>query len=161
MVDKRVTSYELRVRKNKMITKEPINLNSFLSQQPKSNCGAVSTFVGVVRDHHEGRSVKKMLYDCYVSMAEKEIQKIINQTKETIGVVDIQVIHRIGEMNVGDPCIAIWVSASHRDEAFRACREVIDKIKQTVPIWKKETYVEGDAQWVLCGHINKEKVLTG
>jgi len=134
------------------ITDKPIPLNDFLSQAPSESCGAVATFVGVVRDHHEGKKVQRLFYDSYRSMAEKEIAAIIADIKKNIPIDEIRVSHRVGWLEVGEAAVAIWVSAAHREGAFKACRMAIDGIKKNVPIWKKEVYENSTQDWVVCTH---------
>jgi molybdopterin synthase catalytic subunit len=115
-----------------------------------------ATFVGVVRDHHEGKKVKRLFYDSYRSMSEKEIAAIITDIKKKIQVDEIRVLHRVGWLEVGEAAVAIWVSAAHREEAFLACCAMIERIKKDVPIWKNEIYTDGSNGWVMCEH--KESV---
>lgn len=134
------------------ITTEPISLMDFLISQPDESCGAVASFVGIVRDHHAGHKVKKLYYDRYPSMADQEIGLIVDQVKKEHGVNEIKVLHRIGWLEVGEAAVVIAVTATHRSEAFSACKAVIDQIKERVPIWKKEVYVDGTSEWVSCSH---------
>lgn len=131
------------------ITDKPIRLAGFLAQKPSPSCGAVASFVGVVRGHHEGRQVKKIYYDCYSTMADRQIHEIIDSTKKEFGVDEIRVVHRIGWLEAGEAAVTITVSAAHRREAFSACQRVIDRIKSKVPIWKKEVYADGTYEWVM------------
>src|SRR5882724_6362280 len=100
--------------------------------------GAYVLFEGVVRNHHEGRAVESIFYDAYRPMAEKEVEKIVDDVRRGNADVAIAVLHRLGHLVVGDTSIAIVAAAPHRAEAFEACRTMIDRIKETVPIWKKE-----------------------
>ena len=123
--------------------------------QEKSH-GAIVSFEGVVRNHNLGRRVCSVEYDCFVPLAEKELQKIASLALERWGDLYIVVAHRIGELRVGDCSVAIGVSSVHRSETFEACRFVIESIKHNLPIWKKETYEDGTSDWVsghsLCSH---------
>lgn len=132
------------------LTREIINPSDFLAEKPKEDCGASASFLGWVRNHHEGRSVTRLNYECYEVLAEKEIDRIASEVREKYQCSSIHILHRIGMIQVGEVAIAIHVSSAHRDEAFRACREVIDRIKKTVPIWKQEFYADGTSDWVLC-----------
>jgi len=109
--------------------------------------GAYVLFEGVVRNHHEGRAVESIFYDAYRPMAEKEIDVIVRDVATQFPDVAIGVIHRLGHLIVGDTSIAIVCSSPHRAESFAACRMMIDRIKQTVPIWKKERGPNGE-EWV-------------
>ncbi len=134
------------------ITDKPVPLNEFLNRAPSSSCGAVATFVGIVRNHHEEKKVKGLYYDSYRSMAEKEIAALIVGIKKKVCVDEILVLHRVGWLEVGEAAVAVWVSAAHREDAFKACRMAIDGIKKNVPIWKKEVYEDSTQDWVICTH---------
>lgn len=114
------------------------------------SAGAVVTFEGNVRDNNHGQSVTLLEYEAYKELAATEGQKIINEAKNKFGIVQANCIHRVGVLKVGDCAVWIAVMASHRDQAFKACRYVIDEIKTRLPIWKKETYTDGASQWVSC-----------
>jgi molybdopterin synthase catalytic subunit len=116
------------------------------------NCGALVTFEGHVRNHHGGRSVQKLIYQAYESMAESEIAKLIHEIRSEWPMCQIQVRHRLGELFVGDIAVAIAVWSPHRREAFAACEAAINRLKKRVPIWKKEFYADGTAEWVMCHH---------
>ena len=133
------------------ITQDPIRLERFFSFSPQPSCGALASFVGIVRNHDHGRAVKKLFYECYFSMAEKMIGQVIEEAKREYGVDEILVRHRVGSLEIGEAAVAIMVSAVHRAEAFAACRFVIEQIKTKVPIWKKQIFEEGDGEWVSCG----------
>ena len=109
--------------------------------------GAVVTFVGVVRDHHAGRSVLRLEYSAYPGMAESECRAVVEEAERRWPVA-IALRHRIGQLAVGDAAVAVVVAAAHRDVAFEACRSVIDEVKRRVPIWKKEHYADGSVAWV-------------
>jgi molybdopterin synthase catalytic subunit len=109
--------------------------------------GAYVLFEGVVRNHHEGKAVESIFYDAYRPMAEKEIGKIVEEVRAAFNDVAVAVVHRLGHLVVGDSSIAICAASPHRAEAFAACRMMIDRIKETVPIWKKERGPDGD-EWV-------------
>ena len=133
------------------ITCEPIVLDRFFSS-PDSTCGAVASFVGVVRNHDHGRPVSRLRYECYLSMAERVLAALVGRAKNNWPVTDVKVLHRVGDLNIGDAAVAIAVSAAHRDEAFSTCRFLIESIKREVPIWKKQIYADGSAEWVNCCH---------
>jgi molybdopterin synthase catalytic subunit len=109
--------------------------------------GASVVFEGIVRDYHEGKRVESITYEAYQPMAEKEIGRVVEATAATYPDVAIAVQHRLGLLHVGDTSIAIVCTSSHRAEAFSACRMVIDEIKKSVPIWKKERGPDGE-EWV-------------
>ncbi len=109
--------------------------------------GASVVFEGAVRDHHEGKRVDSITYEAFRPMAEKEIEAVIRTVAAEVPGVAIAVQHRLGLLHVGDISIAIVCTSPHRAEAFAACRMTIDRIKQTVPIWKKERGPDGE-EWV-------------
>ena len=109
--------------------------------------GAYVLFEGVVRNHHEGRVVESIFYDAYRPMAEREIAGIVEEVRGVYGDVAVAVVHRLGQLVVGDTSIAIITASPHRAEAFAASRMIIDRIKETVPIWKKERGPGGE-EWV-------------
>jgi molybdopterin synthase catalytic subunit len=109
--------------------------------------GAVATFVGVVRNHAGGMSVTKLEYHAYLSMAEKELAAVADAIEDEIEGVRLCCFHRIGELDVGEAAVVCAASAPHRGEAFRACRDLIDRVKARVPIWKREHGPEGP-YWV-------------
>ena len=112
--------------------------------------GAVASFLGLVRDHHGGRAVRRLEYSAYAPMAEAECARIVAEA-EARWPVRIALAHRIGALEIGDAAVAIAASAAHRDEAFAACRFLIEEVKRRVPIWKKEFYADGSVEWVGAG----------
>jgi molybdopterin synthase catalytic subunit len=114
------------------------------------SCGGYAAFEGWVRDHNEGQKVTRLEYQAYEALALREGARIVDEARQRFGVPQLLCVHRIGALEIGD--IAVWVGATapHRDEAFRACRYVIDEVKHRVPIWKKEHYQGGDSGWVNC-----------
>ena len=138
------------------ITDKTISLDGIMTRKPDASCGATALFAGRVRNHHQGRSVARLFYECYPSMADKQIKEIVARSKEVWGVKDIFVQHRIGWLEIGDIAIVIIVDSAHRDEAFNAAREILEDIKKKVPIWKKEVYTDGTSDWVLACHSSEE-----
>lgn len=112
------------------------------------SAGAHVVFEGWVRDHHQGREVVRLEYEAYVAMAVKEGEKVMAEAASRFPVQVVWCAHRVGALEIGDVAVRIDVLAGHRQEAFAACSWIIDAIKERVPIWKKETYREGDATWV-------------
>jgi molybdopterin synthase catalytic subunit len=129
------------------LTEAPIDTAALVQRVMRPSDGAYVLFEGVVRDHHEGHAVESILYEAYRPMAEKEIDKIVTHTHEQFTDVAIAVVHRLGHLRVGESSIAIVCSSPHRGESFGACRMLIDRIKETVPIWKKERGPDGE-EWV-------------
>ena len=134
------------------ITSDPILIDEFFSFLPDESCGALATFVGLVRNHDHGRRVKELYYECYPSMAEKMIDKLIKEAHEKWDIGEARVLHRVGPLAIGEAAVAIAVSAAHRDAAFQGCRFLIERIKQEVPIWKKQVFEDGVGEWVFCDH---------
>ena len=129
------------------IRESPLSLDEVVAAVQRDDAGAVATFLGVVRDHNEGLSVAKLEYHAYVSMAEKELAAIARELEEEIPGVTVACVHRIGVLQVGDAAVVCAASAPHRAEAFTACRALIDRTKERVPIWKREHSEEGP-HWV-------------
>ncbi|MBK7872040.1 MAG: molybdenum cofactor biosynthesis protein MoaE [Saprospiraceae bacterium] len=109
--------------------------------------GAVDVFIGTVRDHTQGRKVVRLEYEAYEPMAISEMRKIAEAAIHRWPVQRIAIHHRIGTLQIGDAAVVIAVSTPHREEAFEACKWIIDTLKQTVPIWKKEIFEDGEV-WV-------------
>jgi len=110
--------------------------------------GAVVTFEGIVRNHSDGREVLALEYEVYEELAVQEAAKIISEVRQQFKIMDARCAHRIGKLTIGDVAVWVGVSAAHRDNAFKACRYIIDEIKKRLPIWKKEYYTNGDSGWV-------------
>lgn len=132
---------------------EKIEPLGFQEKLKDPSCGGWVTFEGRVRNHHGGKEVMRLEYEAYFPMAkkvmeeiEKEARKRFPQVRKTV------VVHRVGEIPIGE--IALWaaVGATHREEAFGACRFLVEEIKRRAPIWKKEFYADGTSSWVGCAH---------
>jgi molybdopterin synthase catalytic subunit len=132
------------------ITGEAINLQAFRESLQDQSCGAYVQFDGWVRDHNEGQRVLRLEYEVYVPLAMKEGAKIIEEAKSRFGVNNARAIHRSGLMELSEVAVVVGVSSHHRNEAFDACRYIIDQAKIRLPIWKKEHYESGHAEWVNC-----------
>ena len=129
------------------ITEKPIDVSALIESVKHEGAGAIDVFIGTVRDQTDGRRVEKLFYEAYKPMAISEIQKILDTAFDRWVVKKAGVIHRVGTLGLGDVAVAIAVSCPHRQEAFDACRFIIDTLKKTVPIWKKEFFDDGE-QWV-------------
>jgi molybdopterin synthase catalytic subunit len=125
----------------------PLSVDEVVSAVSHPGAGAIATFTGVVRDESEGRVVTRLDYTAYEAMAKREMAKIVEEIEAEIEGARVSVIHRLGSLLVGDAAVVCAASAPHRGEAFKACRELIDRIKSRVPIWKREWGPDG-AQWV-------------
>jgi molybdopterin synthase catalytic subunit len=109
--------------------------------------GALVTFHGWVRDRNEGRGVTALEYEAYAPLAQAEGERIALEAEKAFEVESVRCVHRVGRLAVGEAAVWVGVTAAHRDAAFRACRYVIDEVKERVPIWKKEHYVDGSSEW--------------
>ncbi len=130
------------------LTEDPIEVDGILPDLEDPGSGAMTLFVGRVRNHHEGKAVKSIHYQAYAEMALPIMKKIADETCRLFPVSRLVILHRTGHLVVGDTSVLVAVSSVHRDEAFRACRHGIDRIKEDVPIWKKEVLPDGSAEWV-------------
>ena len=113
----------------------------------KDSDGAIATFAGVVRDHSLGRKTQYLVYDAYREMAEKKMREIGEEVKGRWEVNRVGMLHRIGRLEIGEISVLIAVSAPHRKAALEACHYAIDRLKETVPVWKKEVWTDGEA-WI-------------
>jgi sulfur-carrier protein adenylyltransferase/sulfurtransferase len=113
-------------------------------------CGGYASFEGWVRDFNDGRPVARLEYEAYAELAVKEGERIVAEAVGRFGVRHARCVHRVGQLELGELAVWVGVSATHRGEAFAACRYIIDEVKHRVPIWKKEHYVDGDSGWVNC-----------
>jgi molybdopterin synthase catalytic subunit len=129
------------------LTDDPIDATALVQRVMRNSDGAYVLFEGVVRNHHDGKAVESIFYDAYRPMAEKEMDRIVREISSQFPDVALAAVHRLGQLVVGDSSIAIVASSPHRAEAFAACRMMIDRIKETVPIWKKERGPNGE-EWV-------------
>jgi molybdopterin synthase catalytic subunit len=130
------------------LTRDLIDHHALTEQVRRPSCGAVVTFLGTVRDLTGDRVTVALDYEAYPSMAEKKLAEIENETRQRWPVGDIALVHRLGRLEVGEVSVAVAVSCPHRDQAFAACRYAIDRLKELVPIWKKENWADGAADWV-------------
>ncbi len=132
------------------ISSDPIDAFGLREELADESCGGFVAFEGWVRNHHEGRRVTGLEYEAYDALAVSEGEKIIAEARDKFGAAKVACVHRVGSLGLGEMAVWVGASAPHRDEAFAACRYVIDEVKLRVPVWKKEHYVEGDADWVNC-----------
>jgi molybdopterin synthase catalytic subunit len=132
------------------LTDQPIVLGTLVSQVQSASRGGVACFLGTVRDHHEGRQVLRLDYSAYAAMAEAECARIVAEAESRWNVA-VALTHRLGQLEIGDTSVAVVAASAHRDEAFLACRYVIEELKRRVPIWKKEYFADGTVEWVGAG----------
>ena len=129
------------------LTPDPIDLTALLTLVQSPERGGISCFVGTVRNHHGGREVLRLDYSAYAPMAEAECARIVAEA-ESRWPVTVALRHRVGQLDVGDAAVAVAAASAHRDEAFLACRYVIEEVKRRVPIWKREVFADGTVEWV-------------
>jgi molybdopterin synthase catalytic subunit len=132
------------------ITRAPIDVVSLRTGLEDRSCGAMVCFEGRVRDHSEGRAVLRLEYEVYEALAQREGEAIIAEARERFGVVEAVCVHRVGALEIGDCAVWVGVSSAHRAPSFEANRYIIDQVKLRVPIWKKELFGDGGAEWVEC-----------
>lgn len=129
------------------LTTTPIDVTTALQHLQSDQAGAVDLFLGLVRDNTQERPVDRLEYEAYDRMAITELQKIVDEAYQRWPILRHVVIHRKGTLQIGEMAVLIGVATPHRADAFEACRYIIDTIKQTVPIWKKEVFTDGES-WV-------------
>jgi molybdopterin synthase catalytic subunit len=129
------------------ITDQPISLEPLVNAVTRLSSGAIATFLGVVREQTRGRQVRYLEYEAYREMAIPKMREIAEEIRRKWEVDDIAMVHRIGHLVIGEASVAIAVSAPHRHQALAACAYAIDRLKETVPIWKKEVWTDGE-EWV-------------
>jgi molybdopterin synthase catalytic subunit/molybdopterin converting factor small subunit len=130
------------------ITDREISLDEVRKAVAHPGAGGICVFHGVVRDNADGKSVSRLDYEAHESLAEKEMQRVLAGVVAEHPGARIAGVHRVGALRIGDVAVCVAASAPHRDEAFAACRKAIDRIKETVPLWKKEWGRDGEAHWV-------------
>jgi molybdopterin synthase catalytic subunit len=130
-----------------LLVREPIDPGALLLLARRDTDGGLALFVGTVRNHHEGRAVHHLVYEAYEPMAERELRRIQADLEAAFPGIRVVIRHRIGELPVGEVAVAVVAAGPHREDAFAACRAGIERIKATVPIWKKEFGPAGES-WV-------------
>ena len=130
------------------VTRAAIEPGGVLDRVGADEDGAVVLFLGVVRDHNDGAAVTGVTYDAYEAMATRVLTEIAGEAAERLGTDRIAVVHRVGELGIGDVSVAIAASSPHRAESFDAARYVIEEIKKRLPVWKKEHYVDTEPRWL-------------
>jgi molybdopterin synthase catalytic subunit len=129
------------------LTRDPLSLEAVLPEVGHPQAGALCFFLGVVRDNNEGRSVTRIQYEAYEEMALEQLGQVEAEIRAKFPVTGVAVLHRLGMLSVGEASVLIAVSSGHRDASFQACRYGIDRVKELVPIWKKEFTSDGTS-WV-------------
>jgi MoaE-MoaD fusion protein len=129
------------------VTEDPISEADVSALVASADAGAIVTFLGTVRDNARGRTVLSLAYEAYPPAAERMLDQIGEEIRDRWGIEQVAIVHRFGHLGVGDASVAIAVASAHREDAFDACRYAIDRIKEIVPIWKKEYYEDGET-WI-------------
>jgi molybdopterin synthase catalytic subunit/molybdopterin converting factor small subunit len=129
------------------LTAEPLSLDAAVQEVRRDEAGAVATFTGTVRNRSRGRGVVSLEYEAYEGMAEQTMAELAAELERRYELCSIAIHHRIGRVEIGDASVVIAVSAPHRADALAACKDAIDTLKRTVPLWKKEVY-EGGEEWI-------------
>jgi molybdopterin synthase catalytic subunit len=129
------------------LTREPIQLDRLIARVGGPGRGGIATFLGVVRDHQDGRKVTGLEYSAYEPMADGECGRIVAEAAGRWPVT-VALEHRLGPLQIGEIAVAIAAAGDHRAVAFEACRYVIEEVKRRVPIWKRENYADGTTGWV-------------
>src|SRR5213082_4121882 len=129
------------------VTEEPLSLDTVVDEVADESAGAVATFLGTVRRESRGRTVLYLEYEAYAEMAEDVMAQLAAELEQRYALWAVAIHHRVGRVEIGEASVAIAVSAPHRQDALAACKDAIDTLKQTVPLWKKEVY-EGGEEWL-------------
>jgi molybdopterin synthase catalytic subunit len=129
------------------LASEPLSVEDVVGEVRDEAAGAIATFVGTTRAHSRGRDVLHLEYEAYEGMAEQTMAELAESLKAKYEIEEVAIHHRIGRVEIGEPSVVIAVSGAHRADALAACKEAIDTLKETVPLWKKEIY-EGGEEWI-------------
>ena len=132
------------------LTEQPVDLGSLIAAVQSPERGGIACFLGTVRNHHHGREVLHLEYSAYVAMVEAECAGIVTEAESRWDVA-VTLQHRVGRLQIGDAAVVVVAASAHRDEAFVACRHVIEELKRRVPIWKREYFADGTVEWVGAG----------
>lgn len=127
------------------ITEQPLDPAMLLGETDNDTCGAFVVFGGTVRNHHQGRGVAGMRYSAYGPMAERVLAELEEETRERFGVAECRLMHRVGELGIGETSVLVAVRSAHRAEAFRAGEYAIDTLKERLPVWKEDFYDDGSS----------------
>ena len=130
------------------ISETAIDSAALARELAQAGAGACATFEGWVREHNDGRSVRRLGYQAYAPLAQAEGERILAEARAKFAILDARCVHRVGTLEIGELAVWVGVSAAHRGAAFDACRYVIDEVKKRVPIWKNEHYADGESGWL-------------
>jgi molybdopterin synthase catalytic subunit len=129
------------------ITDAPLSLDAAVAEVADDGAGAIATFTGTVRAESRGQRVERLEYEAYTEMAEEVMARLAAELRKNYDLHEIAIHHRVGVVAIGEASVVIAVSAAHRSDALAACRDAIDTLKESVPLWKKEVY-EGGEEWI-------------
>ncbi|PQA60488.1 molybdenum cofactor biosynthesis protein MoaE [Siphonobacter curvatus] len=129
------------------VTDQPIDIAACIDAVQAERAGAVDVFIGTVRNHNQSKDVVRLEFETFDSMAVKKMKELAEEASRRWPVEKVAMVHRKGVLSIGDVAVVIAVSTPHRNDAFEACRWLIDTLKQVVPIWKKEIYENGE-EWL-------------
>lgn len=129
------------------LTTTPLDLHDLIGQVQSPERGGIACFLGTVRNHHAGREVQRLDYHAYEPMVEAECGRIVDEA-EVRWPVTVALRHRLGPLEIGEVAVVVVAAAAHREDAFAACRHVIEELKRRAPIWKRELFADGTVEWV-------------
>lgn len=130
------------------LVREPVDVPALIAAATRPDCGALAVFLGTSRDHHQGRRVERLAYEAYEPMALAALAALEQEAVRRFEIAECRIVHRLGEVPIAEASVAVVVTAAHRAPAFDACRWAMDELKASVPIWKKEHFVDGTEDWV-------------
>jgi molybdopterin synthase catalytic subunit len=125
-----------------------IDTASLIAAAARPDSGAIAIFLGTTRDHHQGRRVTGLAYEAYEPMALAALAAIEETAGQRHAITSCRIVHRLGEVPLAEASVVVIATAHHREAAFDACRWAMDELKRTVPIWKRESFADGDSEWV-------------
>jgi len=137
---------------------QKINPQQLKQSLMSHEAGAFCCFEGWVRNHNDDKMVKSLEYEGHEALCNNDIKQIFKEVKEKFNVIEFKCVHCVGHLQIGDMAIWVGVIAVHRDDAFKACRYIVDQVKLRLPIWKKEHYQNGDSQWINCSDEAQTKI---
>jgi molybdopterin synthase catalytic subunit len=129
------------------LSAEPLDPDAVIREVADERAGGIATFIGTTRVESRGRTVRHLEYEAYEGMAEQVMEELAGDLKRTYDLCEVAIAHRVGRVGIGELSVVIAVSAPHRQDALAACKDAIDRLKETVPLWKKEVYEGGD-EWI-------------
>ncbi len=131
-----------------VLSSTPLDPAALRAATSRPDAGALVVFEGHVRTHNEGREVARLEYEGAKDLARNEFARIEAEARQQFGVLEVHCVHRVGTLDIGETAVWVGVAGTHRDEAFQACRYVIDELKKRLPLWKREHYADGAADWL-------------